>query len=154
MDLKEILNHAGMVVETRQWLFLRLCALNYLNALVKQKENRGVLDYGTIKSRAFFLINNIVGNNKIGLCDDLYIKPSEDCMYLRCYGLQFGFHHIRAKELQENFPQLCNEDVQWDGVRLQPLAEQLYELAKEVVVQDMDEQTVKDRIQPIINSKN
>ena len=38
MDITEILENAKLVVQTKQELFLRLSAINYLNALVKQKD--------------------------------------------------------------------------------------------------------------------
>lgn len=154
MDITEILENAKLVVQTKQELFLRLSAINYLNALVKQKEYKKVLHYGMIKPNAHYLSKNLVSNNKLHLCDELYVKLSEDCLYIRCYGLQFGFHNINAQALVEEFPQLCNEGGQWDGIRLQPLGEPLYELAKEAVTQGVDEQTVKIRIQSIINSIN
>lgn len=130
MGLDEILQYAGKPVSTKQELFLRLCALNYLNALVKQDENKDVLNYGMIKPKVFYLIKNLATKNRLGLCDEIYIKPSENCAYIRCYGLQFGFHNINAKALAEEFPNLVNEEGVWDGVRLQPVAKQLYEFAK------------------------
>lgn len=153
-ELENLDNHAKKVVQTKPELFLRLCAINYLNALVKQKDYKKVLQYGKIKPKAFFLAKYLVDNNKLNLCDELYVKLSEDCLYIRCHGLQFGFHHIGAKALAEDYPQLCNEEGKWDGIRLQPLGAPLYELAKEAIAHSMDEQTVKSRIQSIINSIN
>lgn len=154
MDLEEILHYAGKPVGTKQELLLRLCALNLLNALVKQEEYKKALHYGMIKPKVFYLIKNLASKNQLGLCDEIYIKPSENCAYIRCYGLQFGFHNIDAKALEEDFPQLTNENGKWDGVRLQPIANQLYDLAKEAVEQNLDENEVKNRIQPIINPHN
>lgn len=149
-ELEKLENHAKIAVQTKPELFLRLCAINYLNALVKQKDYKKVVHYGMIKPKVFYLAKNLVSNNKLNLCDDMYVKLSEDCLYIRCYGLQFGFHNINAKALEEEFPQLCNEEGQWDGIRLQPLGETLYELAKEVVEQDLGEDVVKDRIKTIV----
>lgn len=58
LNLSEIQEDARMVVQTTQELFLRLCAINYLNALVKQERiktitnqhkvdiSKGVWSYG------------------------------------------------------------------------------------------------------------
>lgn len=142
MDLEEILNIAGKPVGTKQELLLRLGALNLLNALVKHEEYKKVLNYGMIKPKVFYLIKNLASRDLLELCDEVYIKPSENCAYIRCYGLQFGFHNINAKALEEEFPQLTNEKGVWDGIRLQPIAENLYDFAKEVVKQELDEKTV------------
>lgn len=152
MDLEEILHYAGIPVSTKQELLLRLCALNLLNALVKQEEYKGKLNYGMIKPKVFYLIKNLASRDQLGLSDEIYIKPSENCAYIRCYCLQFGFHNINAKALEEEFPYLTNEGGQWDGVRLQPIADTLYNWAKEVETQNQDEQTIKDKLQFIINS--
>lgn len=146
MDLAEILHYAGMPVGTKQALLLRLCSLNLLNALVKQEEYKKVLNYGMIKPKVFYLIKNLSNKDLLGLCDEIYIKPSENCAYIRCYGFQFGFHNINAKALEEEFPQLVNEEGEWDGVRLQPIAEQLYVLAIEAVEKDLEDSEITDRI--------
>lgn len=140
MDLEEILYYAGKPISTKQELLLRLCALNLLNAKVKQKEYKENLNYGMIKPKVFYLIKKLASKDQLGLLDEIYIKPSENCAYIRCYGLLFGFHNINAKALEEEFPQLTNEEGKWDSVRLQPIAKPLYELAKEVVGQNLEEQ--------------
>lgn len=86
------------------------------------------------------------------LCDEVYIKPSENCAYIKCYGLQFGFHNINAKALEEEFPQLTNEKGKWDGVKLQPIAKKLFELAKNIVEQNQEEYVIKEKINVIENS--
>lgn len=151
MDLKEIISYAGQPVKTKQDLFLRLTALNLLNSLVKQKEYKEVVNYGNIKPKVFYLIKNLASKNILELCDELCIKPSEDCAYIRCYGLQFGFHNINAKALEEEYPNLVNEKGVWDGVRLQPIAKELYEMAKETAAQNLSEEAIKERIKKIIN---
>lgn len=141
IDLEEILHYAGSPVSTKQELLMRLCALNLLNALVKKEEYKGKLNYGMIKPKVFYLIKNLASKDMLGLCDEIYIKPSENCAYIRCYGLQFGFHNINAKALEE-YSQLTNEDGVWDGVRLQPIAEKVYGLAKEAVELGLDEKAL------------
>lgn len=151
MVVEEILNHAQMEVHTKQELFLRLCALNNLNALVKKKENKGVLNYGMIKPKALQLAIDLMKNDQSGLSEEIYVKEEEDCFYIRCYGLQFSFHHINVKVLAKDYPQLCNANAIWDGVKLQPIAEALYSLANETIMENFDEDTVKDRIKTILS---
>ena len=152
MVVEEILSHAQMEVHTKLELFLRLCALNNLNALVKKKGNKGVLNYGMIKPKALQLAIDLMKNGQSGLCEEIYVKEEEDCLYIRCYGLQFSFHHINLKILVNNYPQLCNANAIWDGVKLQPIGETLYSLANEAVKENYDEVTVKNRINTILRN--
>ena len=152
MVVEEILNHAQMEVQTKQELFLRLCALNNLNALVKKKENKGILGYGMIKPKALQLAIDLEEKGKSGLCEEIYVKEVEDCLYIRCYGLQFSFHHINVKVLVKNYPQLCNANAIWDGVKLQPVGEALYSLANEAMKEDYDEEIIKGRIKTILSN--
>lgn len=150
MELEEIIKHGKMVVQTKQDLFLKVAALNYLNALVKKPEYKKTLGYGLIKPAVMHLTMELAKNNQTGICEDICYHPNEDSLYLRCYGIQFCFHCVGVSILEEECPQLSNKDVKWDGVKLQPIAEPLYELAKEAVVRNLDENTVRERIQIMI----
>lgn len=152
MDIEEVLNHAQMEVQKKQELFLRLCALNYLNALVKEKEYKGILGYWMIKPKALQLAIDMMKNGLSGLYEEIYVKEKEDCLYIRCYGLQFSFHHVNVKVLADNYPELCNADVKWDGVKLQSVAGELYSLANEMIKDNYDEVTVKDKINTILRN--
>ncbi len=150
MDLiNEIQANARKDVHTKQELFLKLCSLNYLNALVKLEEYKKHISYGTIKPTVIWLVKYLVNNNLTGLCDDIAVNLEDDCLFIRCYGLQFSFHHINSKMLTEEWPQLLNADIMWDGVRLQPVAKQLYELAKEADSQESAEEMVRERVKMI-----
>lgn len=152
MVIEDLLNMAKMPVQTKQELFLRLCSLNYLNALVKKKEYRGILGYGMIKPEALQLVINMMKNGQSSLSEEIYVKEKEDCLYIRCYGLQFSFHHINVKVLANNYPLLCNDNAKWDGVKLQSVAGALYSLANEIIKDNYDEETIKGRIKTILQN--
>lgn len=153
MVIEDLLSQAKMPVQTKQELFMRLCSLNYLNALVKKKEFKSVLGYGMIKPNVMHLAMNLVKNGKIELCEDISFKPDEDCLFVRCYGLQFSYHHVGVRVLEEECPELQNDEVQWDGVRLQPIAEPLYDLAKETLEQGLGDEVVKERIKALLTQE-
>ena len=153
MDIEEVLNHAQMEVQKKQELFLRLCALNYLNALVKEKEYKGILGYWMIKPKALQLAIDMMKNGLSGLYEEIYVKEKEDCLYIRCYGLQFSFHHVNVKVLVNNYPQLSNDNAKWDGVRLQPIAEPLYDLAKETLEQGLEDEVAVERIKALLTQE-
>lgn len=152
MVIDEVLSQAKMPVQTKHELFLRLCSLNYLNSLVKKKEFKSVLGYGMIKPKALQLAIILMSNGQSSLCEEIYVKEEEDCLYIRCYGLQFSFHHINVKVLVNSYPELCNDDAKWDGVKLQSVAETLYSLANETIKLNYDEVTVKNRINTILRN--
>ena len=50
-------------------------------------------------------------------------------------------------------PGVRNDEAQWDGVRLQPIAEPLYDLAKETLEQGLGDEVVVDRIKALLTQK-
>ena len=148
--LTEALQYATIEVDSKADLFLRLCSLNYLNALVKLPDFKQKLDYGLIKPKALQLAIDLQKFGKKALCEEISVREDEDCLYIRCMGLQFSFHHVNAKLLIEAFPELSNPEAKWDGIRLQPVATQLYELGKETYTSSLKENIVVDRIKHIL----
>lgn len=150
MEIGHVLSNAQKVVHTKQDLFLRLCSLNYLNALVKKEEYKGLLAYGMIKPKVVRLAIDLAKNGKIGLCEELCFKPNEDCLFVKCYGLQFSFHKINIKLLEEECPELRNCEEQWEGIKLQPIAGTLYKLALEAIEKDFEEDAIRGKIKDLI----
>jgi hypothetical protein len=151
MDIvEELLEIIKVEIVNKQGLFLNLCAFNYLNALVKMPKNKGRIGYETIKPAVLQMVIYLKNKGKIDLCEEIYAKTEEDCIYIRCYGLQFSFHHINSIVLTEKWPELNNPQVQWDGIKLQPMAESLYNLSREVVGKSMGQNDIKIRINDIL----
>ena len=146
MEIDEVKSNARIEIHCKQVLFLKLCSLNYLNALVKKEEYKGKIGYGIIKPSVIWTVKALMKNGLIALCDELAVNPDDDSVFIRCYGLQFSFHHVNSKILTEGWPELSNKEVKWDGVRLQPVAKELYELAKEIVESNLSEDDVRERI--------
>ena len=147
MEIEEVKSNARIEIYSKQDLFLKLCSLNYLNALVKKEEYKEKIGYGIIKTSVIWTVKTLIKNDLKGLCEELSINPDDDSVYLRCYGLQFSFHHVNSKMLIEEWPDLSNKEVKWDGTRLQPVAKDLYELAKDVVKSNLGEYEVRKRVE-------
>ena len=152
MELKEVLDSAQIKVYSKRDVFLRLTALNLLNALIKKKEYKDELGYGLIKPNVMRLAIYLAKSGKTGLCDEVCFQPGEDCLYVRSHGLQFCFHAVNVKVLEEECPQLSNEVVKWVGFRLQPIAEPLYLLAKETEELCLGNKEVKERIESLVET--
>ena len=150
MEIEGVVKHGQMAILTKQDLFLKLSALNYLNTLVKQPKYTKVLGYGMIKPYVMRMAIDLAKNDKTNLCEDICYHPDEDSLYVRCNGIQFCFHCVGVSILEEECAQLSNKDVKWDGIRLQPIAEPLYNLAVESVEKNLTEDEIKDRILSII----
>ena len=152
LTVKPIVKDSQIVVQTKRELFLKLASLNYLNALVKLKGFKEVVNYGMIKPNVVRLVFDLAKTGRTDLYEELTVKVSDDSVFIRCYGLQFSFHHINAKALTDNYPQLCNPEAKWDGIKLQSIAKPIYELAKEAVIQELQEPVVTERINLILQS--
>ena len=151
MELEEVKSNARIEIHSKQDLFLKLCSLNYLNTLVKKEEYKGKIGYGIIKPSVIWTVKTLIKNDLKELCEELAVNSNDDSVFIRCYGLQFSFHHVNSKMLTEEWPELSNKDIQWDGIRLQPVAKELYELAKEVIVNNLSADDVRERIDTVIN---
>lgn len=150
--IEQVSKDSMIEILTKPQLFLKLCSLNYLNALVKNKDYKAVLNYGMIKPRVVHMVFDLMKNNMAYLCEELCVKVDDDSIFIRCYGLQFSFHHVNSKVLSETYPQLSKPDVEWDGIKLQQIAKPLYELSKEAFIQNLEESMVRVRIKHLIES--
>ena len=120
-------------VQSKNDVFIKLCALNLLNAAIKDKEYKKELSYGYIKPRVSRLVNFLASHFENGYADELYYDAQGQCMYIRCYGIQFSFHNIIVtKEISIFANSEKNNPVEWDGIRLQPISKDLFLLAKDI----------------------
>ena len=133
MAIEVVKSDARIEIHNKQDLFLKLCSLNYLNALVKKDEYKGKIGYEMIKPSVIWTVKTLMKDGLLGLCEELTVNPNDDSVMLI-----------------EEWPELSNKEAKWDGVRLQPVAKELYELAKDIVQSKLDEDDVKDRVETII----
>lgn len=153
-QVNEAITQIIRTVRTKNDAFLVLCSLNLLNAAVKREEYKELLGYGLIKPAVAKFIQLCTANEVHDFVEELNYNTKEQCAYIRCYGILFSFHNIGTKHLSESFIKSCAiENIVWDGVRLQPIALDLYNLAKECLENNIcDAATIKERVQNIINS--
>jgi hypothetical protein len=121
-------------------VFLILCSINFLNAMIKKNEYKDVIHYGVIKPRVSRLFDQCIEDNT--LVDEFFFNQKERCAYIRSYGLQFSFHNIKITEKINVFVQSPkNKVAPWDRIPLQPIAEKLFQMAcglKDGSVLEMD----------------
>lgn len=109
--------------------FLNLAAVNLLNAAAKKKEFKKIAPYKDIKRNATFLFSLWVADHT--LAEEASYDIADKCLYIRCHTLQFSFHYIYDKyqPIVEFIQSDENKATTWDGIRLQPIATQILELA-------------------------
>ncbi|MGL4520398.1 MAG: hypothetical protein ACRCUJ_12185 [Phocaeicola sp.] len=131
-DLYEAKRCARREIKSKNDLFVALSALNLLNAAVKIELFKEQVGYGFIKPAVSRIIQHCMKSNESNFFDDICYDAKRKCAYLRCFGLQFSFHNVNTNCIDDEIITLISEHSPvWDGVRLQPVALELYQLAKE-----------------------
>lgn len=110
-------------------LFLLLSAINLLNAAVKTEKHKSQLYYGFIKTRVSKIADEIMQSPNSFSGTSLFYDSIQKCMYFDVFGVIFSFHQILETTLIKNVASR-NTPIQWTGVRLQRIAQKVYELAK------------------------
>ena len=100
--MKELIEEAKQYIQRpiqdKRDAFLKLCSLNLLNAAIKQKEFKNSLSYGYIKPCVSRFVEYVITHTEDGYVDEMYYNSDQNCMYIRCYGVQFSFHNIIITE--------------------------------------------------------
>lgn len=132
--MREVINSAKAQilekVKTKEDAFLVLCSLNILNAVVKKKEYKDIVGYGLIKPSVKNFILQCIDGGELKYVDEVYYDTKGQCIYIRCFGIQFSFHNVGEERIGDSFINSpMNKKVEWDGVELQPIAFELFDLA-------------------------
>ncbi|MFR9597349.1 MAG: hypothetical protein SNH79_07220 [Rikenellaceae bacterium] len=150
----ELINEAKRTtfrtIRSKEDAFIVLSALNLLNAAVKNKENKEyqeIAHYGFIKPSVVKFFLQCIDKNNVKYIDEASYNAKEQCLYIRCLGIQFSFHNIDVISIDNFINSLCNKQVSWDGIRLQPIAVELYELAKSIDRSETSPTDILGRVQ-------
>lgn len=127
--------------------FLNLAAVNLLNAAAKKKEFKEIAKYKDIKRHATYLFSLWVADHS--LADEASYDIADKCLYIRCYTLQFSFHFIYDKyqPIVGFIQSEENKATPWDGVKLQPIAVDILNIAVEKIKNPLGD--INDKINEI-----
>lgn len=127
--------------------FLNLAAVNLLNAAAKKKEFKEIAKYKDIKRHATYLFSLWVADHS--LADEASYDIADKCLYIRCHTLQFSFHYIYDKyqPIVEFIQSEENKPTTWDGVKLQPIAVDILNIAVEKIKNPLGD--INDKINEI-----
>ncbi len=156
--MKALINEAKQYIQqdiqSKNDVFIKLCSLNLLNATIKDKEYKKELSYGYIKPCVSRLVNFLVSHFDDRYADELYYDAQGQCMYIRCYGIQFSFHNIIVtKDISTFANSELNNPVKWDGIRLQPISKDLFSLAKDIFWGNVEVNQINEAFKHIIEDK-
>ena len=119
--------------ESTEELFLIVCAMNLINAGIMTKKFKEHIHYGMLKPRVSKLLLAILDGTDKQFEIQFYINASQQCAYIEIYGLQFGFHNITIyDELKVFINSTENKPVEWKGIRLQKIANELFTYAVKI----------------------
>ncbi len=150
MDIDAIKQYSNTIPHNKQELFLCLCAQNLLNKLIKQEEYANKLHYWEIKMSVSMLALNLI-NMEEPLYEELAYNNIKECIYIRCYGSQFSFHKVQMENMTpEQLTKITDNSLEWDRIELQPVAEDLYQLAISSVENGMRDVDIINEIKQII----
>ena len=124
-------NEANIPPIEKQDVFLKLASFNLLNAAVKKPEFVSLIKYGEFKPLVPQFLEYVISNQELRNCIEYFsINTSEGCIYIKCNNLQFSFHGITGTPflLKLSFSS-DNKIVEWEGVRLQKIASQIFLIA-------------------------
>lgn len=126
-------DHLNRKPETTEDLFLIVCSMNLINAAIKTKKFKELINYGMLKPKVSKLLLGILEDKDNHFEVEFYINPSQQCAYIEICGLQFGFHNITIYEKLKDFiNSVENKPVEWKGVRLQKIANELFDYAVKI----------------------
>lgn len=115
-------------IHRKKDIFLYLSSINLLNAAIKQADYKKYLRYSFIKGKALLAAKIIITRYRYN--DVLYFYDTEEkCLYVEIYGVVFSFHNIIEEPLIIEKAATA-ERIEWPGIRLQKIAEPLFDLAK------------------------
>ncbi len=142
----------GKDPQRKDEFFLNLAAVNLLNAAAKKKEFKEIAKYKDIKRHATYLFSLWVADHS--LADEASYDIADKCLYIRCYTLQFSFHFIYDKyqPIVDFIHSDENKPTTWDGIRLQPIATQILELAIDKI--ENPDSDIQENIKRIINNES
>lgn len=112
-------------------LFTIIAALNLLNAAIKIEDYKSMLDYGYIKSNVSKVLDYFISNeDKFGDCEIFY-DMDHGCLYFKIFDVVFGFHQVKETTKLINIAG-GREPIIWPGIRLQRIAQSVYEYGKQM----------------------
>lgn len=138
-------------IHNSESLFVLLASLNLLNAAIKKDSLKSTLYYNYIKSNVSKVADVVLAN--IDKFEDVtvYYDTSKKYIFFNIYEVIFSFHQINeTKKILTVAAK--NTPIIWQGIRLQRIAQPLFEYAKLIDIKK-NGSAPKVKTNPIIHKK-
>ncbi|MCC3668896.1 hypothetical protein [Terrisporobacter mayombei] len=117
-----------MTIKNKEDAFYFLSSMNLLNSYVKK--DYAQRDFAKKYKFKNYLLKGIEKLIKLNL-KDVDIYWDKKVVYIEISGIQFSFHNIYESKAISRFKTTKeNKYQEWKGIRLQPLASDIFEFAK------------------------
>lgn len=134
-------------------LLIIVSALNLLNAAVKKDNLKSTLYYSYIKSNVSKVAEFFLSNQNIFQSCSVYYDKNCKCFYFDIMGVIFSFHQVKESKPIVSIA-ANNIPIEWPGIRLQLIAQNIFEYAVETYDERKDEnrETTNNSKLPISSS--
>ena len=126
--------YADRIFKNKEELFVTLCSLNLLNAAAKMSFYRKSISYRLIKGGVSKLLMLLVSPKQQEKYD-VSVSIDRNTAYISIFNLQFSFHQVTMNDFILSYSNSDrNEKIEWEGVTLQMIAEELFDLSYNVLL--------------------
>lgn len=117
--------------------FAVFCAMNVISVGAKKKLVDNHRANGIIRPHVTRVVTYALEHPELNLIDGVYIDNSckPNCIIIMCMGVQFSYHNVPLNN--DTINSFCvsdkNRPITFDGKRKQPVALEIFEIAKELL---------------------
>lgn len=131
--------------------FRVFCALNVISVGAKKKLVDNHRANGILRPHVTRVVAYALEHPELDLLDGIYIDTSTkpNCVFIMCMGIQFSYHNIPLDN--DATVSFCNSEnnrpIAFDGIKKQPIAEEMFELAKDILANNItDRALIRERV--------
>lgn len=126
-------------------LFIIVAALNLLNAAVKKDDLKSSLYYAYIKTNVSKVADYYLSNQDKFEGATVYYEKPRNCFYFSIFDVVFSFHQIKETNQIVNVA-ANSEPIAWPGIRLQRIAQFVFEYGKQINERVFNSEVMKSEI--------
>ncbi len=126
-------------------LFTIVAALNLLNAAVKKDNLKSSLYYAYIKNNVSKVADYYLSNKENFKGATVYYELPRKCFYFNIFDVVFSFHQVKETNQIVNLA-ANSEPIIWPGIRLQRIAQSVFEYGKQLYGGDADRKAMKSEV--------
>lgn len=135
--IEEAFEYTYKMPQNSKEAFRVFCALNLISVGAKKKLINNHRANGIIRPHVVKVVSYALEHPELNLIDSVYIDGncSPNCIFIICMGVQFSYHNVPLNN--EVIISFCSSEknipIPFDGIKKQPIAMEMFELAKELL---------------------